>query len=67
MPILADAGYHVVAPRQRPSLHSSLPPPRSWPTDGSPGRNLGVYTEEYGRTGFQGALQAYRVFFWILT
>ncbi|MGY3532742.1 pimeloyl-ACP methyl ester carboxylesterase [Bradyrhizobium sp. USDA 4452] len=23
---------------------------------------LGVYTEEYGRTGFQGALQAYRVF-----
>jgi pimeloyl-ACP methyl ester carboxylesterase len=22
---------------------------------------LGVYTEEYGRTGFQGALQAYRV------
>jgi pimeloyl-ACP methyl ester carboxylesterase len=23
---------------------------------------LGVYTEEYGRTGFQGALQAYRVY-----
>jgi pimeloyl-ACP methyl ester carboxylesterase len=23
---------------------------------------LGVYAEEYGRTGFQGALQAYRVF-----
>ena len=23
---------------------------------------LGVYTQEYGRTGFQGALQAYRVF-----
>jgi len=23
---------------------------------------LGVYTEEYGRTGFQGALEAYRVF-----
>ncbi|MEG9439044.1 hypothetical protein JAO29_23155, partial [Edaphobacter sp. HDX4] len=23
---------------------------------------LGVYTEEYDRTGFQGALQAYRVF-----
>jgi len=25
-------------------------------------RELGVYTEEYNRTGFQGALQAYRVF-----
>jgi pimeloyl-ACP methyl ester carboxylesterase len=25
-------------------------------------RELGVYTEEYGRTGFQGALQAYRVY-----
>jgi pimeloyl-ACP methyl ester carboxylesterase len=29
-----------------------------WLTD----PELGVYTEEYGRTGFQGALQAYRVF-----
>ena len=28
-----------------------------WLTDSE----LGVYTEEYGRTGFQGALQAYRV------
>jgi pimeloyl-ACP methyl ester carboxylesterase len=25
-------------------------------------QELGVYTEEYGRTGFQGALQAYRVY-----
>jgi pimeloyl-ACP methyl ester carboxylesterase len=30
----------------------------TWLTD----RELGVYTQEYGRTGFQGALQAYRVY-----
>lgn len=30
----------------------------AWLTD----PELGVYVEEYGRTGFQGALQAYRVF-----
>jgi pimeloyl-ACP methyl ester carboxylesterase len=45
----------TVAPFE-PSAAEVLP--SKWLTE----PELGVYTDEYGRTGFQGALQAYRVF-----
>lgn len=45
----------TVAPFQPSAAEISA---RKWLTE----PELGVYTQEYGRTGFQGALQAYRVF-----